>query len=154
LGDLGEVVEMYDEVVSSCMWDSLDNVVVEDVEAAEHLLEFLKTNEIGRVSCIILQSIGYLAEYMGISKNEFPVAMRVFDMIKAKGRNFAVAFYYVLRDTFFIKDHAEGMKFAMGNDGNRKKVISEHNNGYIIYEMSGLMEGRPKKKGGFTLNYS
>lgn len=33
LGDLGRVPEKYDEIVTSCMGNKLDNIVVKDIEA-------------------------------------------------------------------------------------------------------------------------
>jgi hypothetical protein len=39
----------------------------------------------------------------------------------------------------------------MENDQNRKRVISRKGNGYIIYEVNGLMIGSQGKKGGFDV---
>ena len=39
----------------------------------------------------------------------------------------------------------------MGDDSNRRRVISRKQNGYIIYEMNGMMIGCPEKRGGFDV---
>jgi hypothetical protein len=37
----------------------------------------------------------------------------------------------------------------MGDEKNRRRIISEKKNGFIIYEINGLMNGCPRKRGGF-----
>lgn len=44
-----------------------------------------------------------------------------------------------------------GMKYAMGDDRNRRRVVSKKHNGYIIYERNGMMLGCPQKRGGFDV---
>lgn len=56
LGDLGTVPKMYDEIITSCC-SRLDNIVVKNMEAANAVLNFLKTSKLGRVTCIILDKI-------------------------------------------------------------------------------------------------
>lgn len=56
LGDLGTVPREYDEIITSCC-GRLDNIVVKNFEAANNVLNFLKTSKLGRVSCIILDKI-------------------------------------------------------------------------------------------------
>jgi hypothetical protein len=41
------------------------------------------------------------------------------------------------------------MEYAFGDDRNRRRVIARKQNGYIIYELNGLMNGCPKRKDGF-----
>ena len=43
------------------------------------------------------------------------------------------------------------MKYSMGDERNRRRVISRKPNGYIIYERNGMMLGCPAKKGGFDV---
>ena len=56
LGDLGDVPKEYDEPVTTAC-GRLDNIVCQNVEAAQKVLDFLKTNRIGRATCIILEKI-------------------------------------------------------------------------------------------------
>jgi hypothetical protein len=42
-----------------------------------------------------------------------------------------------------------GQQYSMGNDNNRRRVISRKRNGFIIYEANGLMAGTQAKRGGF-----
>ena len=39
----------------------------------------------------------------------------------------------------------------MKDDRNRRRVVSKKANGYIIYELNGLMNGCPAKRGGFEI---
>ena len=39
----------------------------------------------------------------------------------------------------------------MGDERNRRRVVSRKPNGYIIYERNGMMLGCPAKKGGFDV---
>lgn len=39
----------------------------------------------------------------------------------------------------------------MKDDHNRRRVVSKKTNGYIIYELNGLMNGCPARKGGFDV---
>jgi hypothetical protein len=39
----------------------------------------------------------------------------------------------------------------MGDEKNRRRVVSRKANGFIIYEMNGLMIGCPSKRGGFEV---
>ena len=56
LGDLGSIPTQYDSILTtSC--SRLDNIVVEDYNAAQAVLSLLKKNDLGRVTCIILDKI-------------------------------------------------------------------------------------------------
>ena len=56
LGDLGSTSKEYDEIITTCC-NRLDNMVVENYEAATAVIDFLKKNRLGRLSCIILEKI-------------------------------------------------------------------------------------------------
>lgn len=43
------------------------------------------------------------------------------------------------------------MEYSMKDDHNRRRVVSKKTNGYIIYELNGLMNGCPARKGGFDV---
>lgn len=64
LGDLGTVTgkDIEEIITSSC--GRLDNIVVRDMNAATAVLSFLKTNKLGRVTCIILDKIQEQKKYM------------------------------------------------------------------------------------------
>lgn len=64
LGDLGKVHDKYDQIVTSCIGNRLDNIVVENLEAATAVVEFLKKTKLGRISCIILDKIKEFSAYM------------------------------------------------------------------------------------------
>jgi structural maintenance of chromosome 4 len=98
---------------------------VQNVPAGEAVIEYMKTKKIGRVSCIILDKISYLSDYMHIKNQDFPNAIRVFDMVKPKSQNFAVAFYFIFRNTLYVKDSDLGLQYSlMQDDKNRRRVIS------------------------------
>lgn len=100
--------------------------------AATSVIEYLKKAKLGRISCIILDEIKEFHAYMNAGKDVPSQAYRVFDMIEPKIQQIAVAFYFVVRDTLYVPDSDLGLKYAMENDKNRRRVICDKDNGYII----------------------
>ena len=78
-------------------------------------------------------------------------AVRLFDLIKFRSDEARLAFYYSLSDTLYCQDSDLGMDYAMKHDSQRRRVISKSkkHNGYILYEMSGLISNSTAKRGGF-----
>lgn len=70
----------FDEIItSSC--GRLDNIVVRDINAATAVLNFLKNNKLGRVTCIILDKIQDQRKYMEAPFKAPPNSTRLFDAI-------------------------------------------------------------------------
>ncbi|KAF4680002.1 hypothetical protein FOZ62_007715 [Perkinsus olseni] len=58
LGDLGTVDDVYDVAACTAASGTLDNIVVDNAEAAQAVVEFCKQRRLGRVTCIILDKVG------------------------------------------------------------------------------------------------
>ncbi len=56
LGDLADIPQEYDEIVTTAC-GRLDNIVCQTLDAAQKVLDLLKTNKLGRVTCIIIEQI-------------------------------------------------------------------------------------------------
>lgn len=78
-----------------------------------------------------------------------PHSIRLFDLVTPSIEDARVAFYFVMSDTIYCENSDLGMSYAM-QDSTRRKVISKKQNGYIVFEISGLMYGCRRKKGGFS----
>ena len=83
LGDLGKVSKEYDEIITTAC-SRLDNIVVRNYEAARAVIDFLKTERLGRASCIILDKIGEYSNYMKKAFHPLKNAVRLFDLIEPK----------------------------------------------------------------------
>lgn len=81
LGDLGDVPREYDEPVTTAC-GRLDNIVCQTVDAASRVLDLLKTNRLGRATCIILEKINDYRDYMNRPFKAPQDSIRLFDIIK------------------------------------------------------------------------
>ena len=153
LGDLGSVREKkYDEIITSCCGGRLDNIVVTNYEAAKAVTDYLKRTKLGRITCIILDIVSkQVGDFMRKNWQNLPNSTRLFDVIDPVSEDVKVAFYFAISDTIYCEDSNLGMKYAMGDDMNRRRVISRKTNGYIIFERNGMMNGCPAKRGGFDV---
>ena len=58
---------------------------------------------------------------------------RLYDAINIKNEEARVAFYFVFGDTIFCENSSLGLQYSMGDEYNRRRVISKKQNGYIVY---------------------
>lgn len=155
LGDLGSIDTQYDvAITTSC--SNLDAIIVETVEHAQKCLDFLKKNNIGRASFIILEKVSWVEQKMKENFKSPNNCERLFDLVKIKNQRLAIAFYFALRDTLVCTDLKTATSIAYGNTRHRIVTI----NGELI-EVSGTMSGGGKpKRGGMSnkeaqdVNYS
>lgn len=134
LGDLGAIDAQYDVAISTAC-SALDNIVVETTEAGQACVQYLRENNLGRATFIIMQKIDYL-------KDQFkPIqvpdkAKRLFDLVRLQDDKFKTAFYYALRDTLVTSDLETASKIAYG--AKRFRVVTLE--GQLI-DISGTMSG-------------
>lgn len=100
LGDLGSVPKQFDEIITSCC-GRLDNIVVRNLEAAQAVLNFLKTAKLGRLTCIILDKIEDQRKFMEREWINLPNTTRLFDVIKPSMEEVRIAFYFAISDTLY-----------------------------------------------------
>lgn len=114
LGDLGTIDDKYDVAVTTAC-GALNHLVVDTVAQAQACVNFLRTNNVGRATFIILERIQGLG-----ARAQQPFAgpdgsLRLFDLITPKDAKFAVAFYHALQDTLVADtlDEATRIAFAV-----------------------------------------
>ncbi|XP_006453917.1 hypothetical protein AGABI2DRAFT_181926 [Agaricus bisporus var. bisporus H97] len=133
LGSLGTIDERYDVAVSTAC-GQLNHLVVDTVEQAQQCIEYLRSQNIGRATFMVLEKIP--AEN-GMKKIQTPEnAPRLFDLIKSKEARFAPAFYKALRDTLVAEDLDQANRVAYG--ATRWRVVTLAGQ---MFETSGTMSG-------------
>jgi structural maintenance of chromosome 4 len=146
LGDLGTIDSKYDiAVTTACSY--LDSIVVESVDHSQKCIEFLRKNNLGRATTIILEKIGWVTReldkgFRAPNNN----CERLFDLVKPKNDRFKAAFYFGLRDTLVTTDLRAAKEVGYGSTRHRVVTL----NGELI-ETSGTMSGGGKpKRGGMS----
>ena len=133
LGDLGVIDSKYDCAISTAC-SSLNFIVVDDTAAGQKCVEFLRRNNLGRASFIILEKM----RSPEMRPNYIPAgAQRLFDLIEVKDKKFLPAFYYALNDTLVAKNMEEASKLAYGGSRRFRVVTID---GKLI-DTSGTMSG-------------
>ncbi|KAJ2849603.1 Structural maintenance of chromosomes protein 4 [Coemansia brasiliensis] len=133
LGSLGTIDEQYDIAVSSACGGSLDNIVVQTVQAGQQCVEFLRRNNIGRARFVILDTL----RKQSTSKISTPENVpRLFDLVKPADAKFIPAFYHAMGDTVVANDMEQARRVAYGK--RRFRVVTLDGN---VLEASGTMSG-------------
>ncbi|KAG0324418.1 hypothetical protein BGZ99_001886 [Dissophora globulifera] len=132
LGNLGAIDDKYDVAISTAC-PALDNIVVDNVEVGQQCVEFVRKNNLGRVSLILLNQLP--------KRNLGPIATpenvpRLFDLVRPADPSFAPAFYSVMQDTLVAEDLRQANRIAYGKQ--RWRVVTL--DGQLI-DKSGTMTG-------------
>ncbi|NXU55426.1 SMC4 protein, partial [Turnix velox] len=138
LGDLGAISDKYDVAISSCC-PALDYIVVDTIDTAEAAVNFLKSTAIGIATFIAMDKMAVWENKM----QKIPTphnALRLFDLVKVKDKQFLLAFYFALRDTLVTDTLEEAIKVAYQKE-KRWRVVTLK--GQII-EQAGTMTGGGK----------
>ncbi|SMY28666.1 unnamed protein product [Zymoseptoria tritici ST99CH_1A5] len=132
LGNLGAIDAKYDIAISTAC-PSLDNMVVDSVEAAQQCIEYLRKNNLGRANFICLDRL----PNRDMSQIQTPEnCPRLFDLVKSKHDRFLPAFYSVLQNTLVANESQQADRVAYG--AKRWRVVSLE--GKLI-DKSGTMSG-------------
>ena len=122
LGNLGTIDDKYDVAISTACAGPLNHIVTSDTPTAEKCVEYLKKNNLGRATFIMLDKLAYLKDSM--RPIETPEgAPRLFDLVKPKHERFLPAFYMAMRDTLVAKDLEQASRLAYGS-GKRFRVVT------------------------------
>lgn len=133
LGSLGTIDAKYDIAVSTAC-SQLNHLVVDTVEQAQQCIEYLRAQNIGRATFMVLEKI---PQDTGMNKIKTPEnAPRLFDLIKPRESRFAPAFYKALRDTLVAEDLDQANRIAYG--ATRWRVVTLAGQ---MFETSGTMSG-------------
>ena len=138
LGDLGSIEAKYDVAVSTAC-GALDHIVVESTKDAQRAVEFLRKNDLGRATFLILDQQARLKDAMaqGAKQRAPGNVPRLIDLIKVADERFRAAFYYGVRDTVVCEDLKQAQDVSF-NHGKRRRCITLA--GQLI-ETSGTMSG-------------
>lgn len=135
LGALGTIPDKYDVAISTACGGALSNMVVDTVNQGQDCIAYLRKNNIGRASFMILEK---LPSNSHTEKVQTPENVpRLFDLIKPKEARFAPAFYKAIRDTLVADDMEQANRIAFGGQ-KRWRVVTLA--GQVI-ETSGAMSG-------------
>ncbi|KAF9011348.1 RecF/RecN/SMC protein [Cyathus striatus] len=142
LGSLGTIPDKYDVAITTAC-GSLNHMVVDRVEQGQECIQYLRSQNIGRASFMVLEK---LSNSRGMDKISTPENVpRLYDLIKPKEPRFAAAFYKAVADTLVANDLEQANRIAYG--AKRWRVVTLA--GQMI-ETSGVMSGgghNPQKGG-------
>lgn len=134
LGSLGTIPDKYDVAVSTAC-GALNNLVVDTVEQGQGCIEYLRKQNVGRASFMVLEKLN---QGNGLDKIATPENVpRLFDLIKPKEARFAPAFYKGVGNTLVADDLDQANRIAFGGQ-KRWRVVTL--SGQLI-DASGTMSG-------------
>ncbi|CAG9533819.1 unnamed protein product [Cercopithifilaria johnstoni] len=144
LGDLGAIDEKYDVAISTTC-RALDYIVVDNVDTAQMCVEFLRCENLGIASFLVLDKQDKLRPYMAKLSSTPENAPRLFDLIRVADPAVLPAFYFALRDTLIADDITTATRIGIGGS-RRYRVVTLK--GEVI-ETSGSMTGggRSERRG-------
>ncbi len=109
-------------------------MVVDTVEQGQACIEYLRSQQVGRASFIVLEKL----RHSGMNQIQTPENVpRLFDLIKPKEPRFAAAFYKALTDTLVAENLDQANRIAFGGH-KRWRVVTLA--GQLI-DSSGTMSG-------------
>lgn len=152
LGDLASVDAKYSVAVGAAAGSNLDCIVVKTAENAQACIQFLRRENLGRATFIILEKIGYLQSGIaGWSRSDRGAdGPRLFDFLQIPNPQYAVALYYALRDTLVSNTLEDARRMAF-KPTRQNRVVSLR--GELI-ESSGAMTGGGRGPGRYRLGSS
>lgn len=114
LGDLASVDEQYATAVSAGAGSSLDCIVVRTAQHAQACIQFLRTENLGRATFVILEKIEYLREPMErwSRSDRGQDGNRLFDLLTIPNPQNRTALYFSLRDTLVCRTLEEARRMA------------------------------------------
>nr|CAD7204464.1 unnamed protein product [Timema douglasi] len=133
LGDLGAIDQRYDVAVSTAC-GALDNIVVDTVTTAEHCIECLRRNDVGRATFIALEKQERWRQYCNQKIKTPENVPRLFDLIQVQDEQLKTAFYFALRDTLVAQDLEQATRIAYGAERHRVVTL-----GGELIELSGAV---------------
>ncbi|KAF8982402.1 hypothetical protein BDQ17DRAFT_1437885 [Cyathus striatus] len=111
LGSLGTIPDKYDVAITTAC-GSLNHMVVDRVEQGQECIQYLRSQNIGRASFMVLEK---LSNSRGMDKISTPENVpRLYDLIKPKEPRFAAAFYKAVADTLVANDLEQANRIAYG----------------------------------------
>eukprot|EP00397_Hematodinium_sp_SG-2012_P001677 GEMP01001682.1.p1 GENE.GEMP01001682.1~~GEMP01001682.1.p1 ORF type:complete len:1371 (+),score=303.72 GEMP01001682.1:190-4113(+) len=142
LGNLGTIDKKYDVAVSTAC-GLLDAIVVDTVEDAQIVVEYVRKEKLGRVTCIVLEKQEhFMTEVKKRVETPFNVP-RVIDLIRPKEEIYLCAFFYALKNTLVADNLDDATKISYGKKRWR-----------VVTLCGGLVDLTGTMTGGGTKTYS
>ncbi|PPQ96365.1 hypothetical protein CVT26_004967 [Gymnopilus dilepis] len=135
LGSLGTIPDKYDVAISTACGGMLNFMVIDKVNQGQVCLEYLRKNNVGRASFMVLEKLGPVRNDKPATPEGVP---RLFDLVKPKDPKYAPAFMKAIGDTLVANDIEQANRIAFGSNGKRWRVVTL--DGALI-ETSGAMSG-------------
>ncbi|OWA52980.1 Structural maintenance of chromosomes protein 4 [Hypsibius exemplaris] len=138
LGDLGTIDAKYDVAISTNFGGRLDTILVADVPASKRVIQYLKDNNLGRVSMFVLDKV--TASVQGSVNQPFRTpehSQRFIDLITPQDPIYRPIFYYSVRDTLVTDTRDRAVEIAYGRT--KHKAVSL--DGTQVDGVSGAMSG-------------
>ncbi|KAL5519615.1 SMC4 [Sanghuangporus vaninii] len=133
LGSLGTIPEKYDVAISTAC-PALNNLIVDTVDQGQACIEYLRKQNLGRASFIVLEK---LSQTNGLEKIPTPENVpRLMDLIQPKEPRFAPAFFKAVGNTLVANDLEQANRIAYGQKRWRVVTLT----GQLI-DTSGTMSG-------------
>ena len=145
LGSLGTIPEKYDVAISTAC-PSLNHLVVDTVEQGQSCIEYLRKQNVGRASFIVLEKLPADGRLEKIPTPEN--VPRLFDLVKPKDPKFATAFFKGVGNTLVAEDLDQANRIAYGQQ-KRWRVVTLAGQ---LFDTSGTMSGGGTKvaRGGMS----
>lgn len=141
LGDLASIDDRYATAVSAAAGANLDCIVVHTADNAQACIQFLRTENLGRATFIILEKVHYLQQSIEAGRrNTNWQGRRLFDFLDIPNEQNYTALYYALRDTLVADNLEEARRMAFTPQRNNRVVTLA---GELI-EATGAMTGGGK----------
>jgi len=140
LGDLGTIGEQFDVAITMSAGGALNQLVCEDARGAKLCVAWLKRNNAGCATFVMLDKLEYLKQRMDAPVQPAPPAgtRRLFDLITPKEERFRTAFYKAVRNTLVARNLDEASAIAYKGKRAVHQVVTLQ--GEII-STSGTMAG-------------
>ena len=142
LGDLGAIDQKYDVAISTAC-AQLDFLVVDNTTNARNILTYLRNNNIGTASIIILEKVAWVEKFFKKDYQCPEGTERLIDLVQFEDKRLQNAFYFALRDTLVTSNIEIATKVGYGQ--NRHRVVTLDG---IIVEITGAMVGGGRAKRG------
>ena len=142
LGDLGAIDQKYDVAISTAC-AQLDYLVVDTTTNARNIITYLRNNNIGTASIIILEKVSWVEKFYKKNYQCPENTQRLIDLVKFDDKRLQNAFYFALRDTLVTSNIETATKVGYGQ--NRHRVVTLDG---VIVEITGAMVGGGKPRRG------
>ena len=138
LGDLACVDPKFEIALAVALSAQAECVVVDSTQDAQAVVAFVKSNNLGRVTCIILDSVNGMVSEQSASTSSSVGIPRMIDLLSVKKPELKRAFWYAMRDTLVADTIEIATRIGLSSKDKRFRVVTL--NGQLV-DPSGAMTG-------------